>query len=116
MLFDTAAKQTECKSTLLHSVSPGVDFNAAALPSRVPSASEDQVEDQDNEQDTSDPDPTAWAVGVVATSATEDQNQHDDHEDQVHRFPLAILGCICPILHHTVSDRTERVDCLKVRF
>ena len=46
-----------------------------------------QIKDQDDEQNTADADAAAVAVTRIAKTASEQEEQHDDYQDQIHWFP-----------------------------
>src|SRR3984893_3439923 len=73
-------------------------FGLPALPARSelrasdPAIAKQQVEDQHDQQNAADADPATVTVTPIAETASEQQEQYDDDQKQVHCSPLDWLA------------------------
>jgi hypothetical protein len=72
-----------------------------------PAMPQKQIKDQDNEQNTAYADPATVAVTRIAETASKQEEQHDDYQDQIHWFPqvpqVAAGGHAAPSSFHLVT-------------
>jgi hypothetical protein len=79
------------------------------------SASEQQIDDKHDQQNTADTDPATISPPAIPETAAEEEYQYYNNKDQVHsfsplRFPLSRFGVAPQIVHHTVPESAEPVE------